>query len=68
MLLSSITVYFVLAMKIVVWVDTIFIAKIPTEMILINLTLPTIFFAQTCMIVVAMYLHGFHYFWLLFAI
>lgn len=55
-------------MKIVLWVDTIFIAKTPTEMILINLTLPTIFFAQTCMIVVAMYLHGFHYFWLLFAI
>lgn len=50
MLLSSITVYFVLTMKIIVWVDTIFIAEVLTEMILIILTLEklsTFFFGET---------------------
>lgn len=71
MLLSSITVYFVLTMKIIVWVDTIFIVEVLTEMILIILTLEklsTFFFGETCIILVAMYFHGFHHFWLLFAI
>lgn len=71
MLLSSITVYFVLTMKIIVWVDTIFIAEVLTEMILIILTLEklsTFFLGETCIILVARYFHGFHHFWLLFAI